>query len=380
MSEPAVEPQTHENPADATGGEEPLRSVHTPSFPQILETLRASLMVSTYQAGKLILLRNERGTLNTHFRGFDKPMGVALRNGRLAIGTRSEIWEFHNVPDTARRLPEDANKVDACFVPRACHITGDIHIHEMDWGDDGELWYVNTQFSCLCTRDVKYSFVPRWRPNFITGYAPQDYCHLNGLAMVDGKPKYVTALGETDKPAGWRDKKARGGILMDVDSGEIITRGLSMPHSPRLYNGRLWVLNSGDGEIGTVDLQSGKYESVLQLPGFTRGLSFCGPLAFVGLSQVRESAIFSGIKIAERPQDQRWSGVAIVNLERGELAGFVRFEQAVQEVFAVGVVPNSVWPDVINDDRDVVSTTYVLPDEALKEVPQDWREAGKKSD
>lgn len=365
------------SPEIQPNNEEPLRSIHTPSFPQILAALNVSLVVSTYQAGKLILLRNESGTLNTHFRGFDKPMGVALRNGRMAIGTRSEIWEFHNVPDAARRLSEseESNPVDACFVPRACHITGDIHIHEMDWGKEGELWFVNTQFSCLATRDVEYSFVPRWRPGFISAYAPQDRCHLNGLAMADSQPKYVTALGKTDQPAGWRENKASGGLLMDIESGEIVATGLSMPHSPRLYNDQLWVLNSGNGEIGTIDQNSGRYESVLELPGFTRGLSFVGSFAFVGLSQVRESAIFSGIRIAERPEDQRWSGVAIVNLERGELVGFVRFEQAVQEVFAVSVLPNAIWPDVVNDNRDVISSTYVLPDAALKDVPEDWRQS-----
>ena len=328
-----------------------MHSVHTASFPEILAALNASVIVSTYQAGKLILLRNEQGTLNTHFRNFQQPMGVALQGGRLAVGTQQEIWEFRNTPAVAKRFPGEPCPTDACFLPRSCRVTGDIQIHEMDYGRDLELWFVNTRFSCLCTWDEEYNFVPRWRPGFVSQYTPEDRCHLNGFGMVEGRPKYVTALGESDQPAGWRQNKATGGIVMDVESGEVILRGLSMPHSPRFHRGRLWVLNSGDGGFGFVDLEKGRYEPLLDLPGFTRGLTFLDRYAFIGLSQVRESAVFSGIRIAQLPESERWSGVAVVDIETGEVAGFLKFQQDVHEVFAV----------------------CVLPDEALAEVPPEFR-------
>ncbi len=350
-----------------------MHSVHTPSFPGILDALQASVIVSTYQAGKLILLRNENGTLNTHFRNFQQPMGVALHDGRLAVGTLHEIWEFHNTPAVAQRLPSEPCRTDACYLPRSCDVTGDIQIHEMDYDRDLELWFVNTRFSCLATRSREYNFVPRWKPGFISGYTPEDRCHLNGLAMADGRPKYVTALGETDTPAGWRENKASGGVVMDVESGEIISRGLSMPHSPRVHQDRLWVLNSGDGGFGSVDLKTGRYEPVLELPGFTRGLSFLGRFAFIGLSQVRESAVFSGIRIAQMEETERWAGVAIVDIEKGDLAGFLKFQQDVHEVFAVCVLPGAVWPDVINHDADLIGQSYVLPDDALAQVPPEFR-------
>lgn len=393
-----------DSPSDVPA-QSPLRSVHTSNFPDLLSQLNASLVVSTYQAGRLILLRPDGEELNTHFRAFNKPMGVAIAGDRMAIGTAMDIAEYHNIPAAGTRTGSERPN-DACFLPRQTHSTGDIQIHEMEWGvserqaESGErkdtagdaleagtdadfrsppsafdsLWFVNTRFSCLCTRSSDYSFAPQWRPPFITAYTPQDRCHLNGMGMVDGRPKYVTALGETDSPAGWRDNKATGGILMDVPTGEIITRGLSMPHSPRWHNGKLWVLNSGEGGIGTVDPATGQYEQVTELPGFTRGLSFVGRFAFVGLSQVRESAVFSGIRIAERPEKDRWSGVAVVDTVRGETVAWLRFEDAVQEVFAVGVLHGRVWPDLINDDAEVIGSTWVLPDEALKDVPEDWRQ------
>jgi uncharacterized protein (TIGR03032 family) len=243
-------------------------------------------------------------------------------------------------------------------------------------GGEGELWIVNTRFSCLATLDREASFTPRWRPPFITELEPSDRCHLNGLAMVDGKPKYVTALGETNAMAGWRPNKARGGILMDVDSGAILCRGLSMPHSPRWYGGRLWVCESGSGTLGYVDLSTGRYEVVATVPGFTRGLDFAGDLAFVGLSQVRESAVFSGIPITERlSPEQRTCGVCVVDLRRGETVALLKFTSGVQEVFAVAVLPRR-FPDLINDDEKLLESSFVVPSECLADVAATVRASG----
>jgi uncharacterized protein (TIGR03032 family) len=234
------------------------------------------------------------------------------------------------------------------------------------------LWFVNTAFSCLCTRSDGYSFRPRWRPPFVTHLAREDRCHLNGLALVDGQVRYVTALGETDTAGGWRANKRSGGILMDVPSNQIIARGLSMPHSPRWYDGRLWVLESGAGSIGTVDPSSGRYQPIAELPGYTRGLSFHGPLAFVGLSQVRESAVFSGIPLVERLQE-RTCGVWVVHIHTGETVAFLKFEDAVQEIFAVEVLPGMRYPDVVTDDKELLASSFVLPDDALADVPESMR-------
>jgi uncharacterized protein (TIGR03032 family) len=374
-----------------------LCAAHTPNFPALLRQLGASLLVTTYQAGKLVMVRDEGDHLNTHYRSFQSPMGLALADGgaRLAIGTTLQVWEFRDNRDVARRL-EPAGRHDACFLPRSSHVTGNVLIHEMAYGaevgrfskpshekpshDVGrfskpshekpshELWFANTRFSCLATLDSEASFTPRWRPSFVTELEPSDRCHLNGLGMVDGKPKYVTALGETNAMAGWRPNKAKGGVLMDVDSGEVLCRGLSMPHSPRWYGGRLWVCESGSGTLGTVDLNTGRYEAVAAVPGFTRGLDFVGDLAFVGLSQVRESAVFSGIPITERlTPEQRTCGVCVVDLRRGETVALLKFTSGVQEVFAVALLPRR-FPDLINDDEKLLESSFVVPTECLGEV------------
>ncbi len=344
---------------------ESLRSQYTSTIPQLLTQLGISLMITTYQAGRVVIARvDEPGKLNTHFRTFPAPMGLALEGDKLAIGTKQQIWTLRNQPDHGQTI--DA-RVDAYYVPRMQHVTGDIRVHEIDWCGE-ELWVVNTRFSCLCTLDPRYSFVPRWKPPFITAYTPDDRCHLNGMAVVDRRPKYCTALGMTDSAGAWRENKPSGGILLDVESGEVVARGLSMPHSPRLYRGKLWILNSGHGGLDTVDPRTGKTEAVARLPGFTRGLDFCGDLAVIGLSQVREPAGVSGIPISEQGLD-RQCGVWVVDLRSGKTVGFLRFTDQVQEIFAVKVLPGMRFPDVAIDD-DQIEGAFVLPDEALAQVPK----------
>lgn len=355
----------------ADAGPSPLRSVHTTNFPAILDQLGCSLLVTTYQAGKLVVVRSDGGVINTHFRAFNKPMGLAIAPCRLAIGTAVEVWEFRDVPAVAAKL-DPPGKHDACYLPRSAHVTGDIQIHEMAYCQN-QLWFVNTRFSCLATHDPDHSFAPVWRPKFISQLTPDDRCHLNGLGLKDGRPTWVTALGTADTGGGWRENKKSGGILMEIESQEIIAQGLSMPHSPRWHAGRLWLLESGTGSLGYIDENTGRYEAVARLDGFTRGLEMVGNLAFIGLSQVRETAVFSGIQITERLQEtERTCGVWVVDIQRGQVIAFLKFEEAVQEVFAVALLPVR-FPDLINDDVELVGSSFVLPDDALRDVPAELR-------
>jgi uncharacterized protein (TIGR03032 family) len=338
--------------------------VHTASFPELLAGLGTSLLVSTYQSGRVIILRTDGASLNTHFCFFQVPMGMATRPGELVIGAQTQLRRFQNQPALSARLdPPGAH--DACFVPRSVHHTGDIRIHDMAFAG-GELWAVNTRFSCLVTFAADYSFVPRWRPRFVSALAAEDRCHLNGMAVVDGQPRYVTALGTTDTESGWREHKTTGGVLLDVPTGEVVVDGLCMPHSPRWYDGRLWLLESGNGAFGHVDLESGRFEEVVRVPGFTRGLSFVGPYAFIGLSQVRES-LFEGIPLKAEGVE-RSCGVWVVDLRSGETAAFLRFEGVVQELFEVLALPGLRYPEIVDDTAEVLQTSFVLPDAALAEV------------
>ena len=341
----------------------PLRAVEfhytqTDSFVALLQQLGASLLVSTYQANKLLVVRASGQGLSTLVRTFDRPMGLAVDARRLAIGTRNEIWFLRNTPDIAPQI-EPAGQHDACFLPRSSHVTGDIGIHEIAWASE-ELWIVSTRFSCLCTLSPEYSFVPRWRPPFVTALAAEDRCHLNGLAMVAGRPAYVSALGTTDTAGGWRADKPVGGCIIDVASGEIICRGLSMPHSPRSHDGRLWTLESGTGGVVLIDPATGRRETVCKLPGFARGWAIAYPYAFVGLSKVRPTSAMDGVPIAER-RDEIMCGIAAIDLACGRVIGCVEFQSAVEEIFDVQMLSELRFPEVIGFQNDSISHTFVVP-------------------
>ena len=343
---------------------EALSSVHTTSFPDLLNQAKASVVVSTYQAGKLILLRSAGESLNTHFVNLAKPMGVAYQNNRLSIGSGVRVIDYFSMPEVGPKV-QPINTHDNAFLPRQMHYTGDIDIHEMGFDAQNELWIINTKMSCLGTLDINHSFVPRWRPPFISGYDLTDRCHLNGLAMRDGKPKYVSSLGVSDESAGWRSNKADGGMIMDIESNEFITQGLSMPHSPRWYRDKLWVLESGAGQLITIDPDSGEKTVVAEVPGFCRGIDFIERYALIGLSQVRETNVFSGLPLTEREQDRK-CGVWIVNIETGKTEGYLEFSQGVQEIFSVQVVPGA-YPALLDLGDPLIATSYSLPNEAVKQ-------------
>lgn len=330
--------ETNSHPADAGQTSPDLQRVvayeHSRDLADLLATLNATLLVSTYQAGKLAVIGSHDGRLARSFQNFDRPMGVAIDRhaNRMAVAARNKVWMLSNNRDIAGEM-HPAGGCDACFLTHSAQVTGEIQAHEMAFAG-GELWIVNTLFSCLSTLDPAYSFVPRWRPPFVSRLAAEDRCHLNGLALLDGRPKYVTAMGETDSPGGWRENKAQGGCLIDVDSGDVIARGFAMPHSPRAHLGQIWLCDSGRGALVRVDPQTGRASTVARFPGYTRGLAMHGRLAFVGLSRIRETSTFGGVPIAEH-RERLKCGVAIVDVQSGELVGQFEFKSAVEEIFDV---------------------------------------------
>jgi protein O-GlcNAc transferase len=355
----------------------PLREVRyevSRDFVPILAEAGVSLLISTYQAGKLVVVGTDQGKLALSFHNFEQAMGLALSKNTLAVGTRYQVWFLAREAGMAKQL-DRGHAHDDCYLARQSHFTGQIHIHELAWGGacGDELWVVNTLFSCLASLDDRHSFVPRWRPRFISGLAAEDRCHLNGLAIEGGLPKYVTAMSETDQPQGWRPTKVASGCIIDIVSGETICRGLAMPHSPRLAGGRLWVLNSGLGNLSYVEPASGRIEPVEPVPGYTRGLAFHGPLAFVGMSRIRETSTFGGVPIAEK-RDELRCGVAIIDMRRGKAVAYIEFKSGVEEIFAVEVVPHARCPFIsgptpTDDDTGAVWMVPQLPQRSLHDSP-----------
>src|SRR4051812_38120824 len=340
-----------------------VRHEYTRSLPPLLSQLAVSLLVSTYQAGKVVAVGVEQGELTLSYHNFERAMGLAVKPDCIAVGARAQVWFLKSAPDLAAQI-EPAGRHDACFLTRSSHSPGEIQAHELAWGRD-ELWFVNTAFGCLCTLDGRHSFVPRWRPPFLTSLAAEDRCHLNGLALQDGEPKYVTALAETDTPQGWRADKAHSGCLIDVASGQTVARGFAMPHSPRVHRGRVWMLHSGVGQLVLVDPASGRAETVTELPGYTRGLALYDRFAFVGLSKIRETSTFGGMPIAERRPGLK-CGVGVVDLTSGRLIAHLEFKTGVEEIFDVQVVPGVRCPALSGPyaSLDGVAPIWTVPQPA----------------
>jgi uncharacterized protein (TIGR03032 family) len=332
---------------------------HSSNLPSLLESLNASILISTYQAGQLVAVGTHAGTIRFSVNQFEQAMGVAVANNRLAVGSKRQVWMLLNVPDLAPQVGEPGTH-DACFLTRSSRFTGEVHGHELAFGPVG-LWQVTTLFSCLSHISEEFNFIPRWKPPFISALAAEDRCHLNGMATDQGIPRYVTVMAQTNTPGGWRPDKATTGCVLEVPSGNVVAQGFAMPHSPRLHGGRLWVLDSGRGTLAVIDTDTGKWQEVTRFPGYTRGLAFIGSYALVGLSRIRETSVFGGIPIAERREELK-CGVGIVDLRTGKQEGHLEFASGVEEVFDVQVLPGIRNPYIsgpIPDDSN--KTVWVVP-------------------
>lgn len=341
-----------------------LSSTHTSNLPPLFRESGFSLALSAGPAG-MLWVRAGGDVINIHRFALPRPAGLAFRRNRLWIGTESHIKEYINVPAAASKLPEDG--YDACFVPFRHYTTGDIAIQEMACGGDGRPWFVNARFSCLCTLDNAYSFLPRWQPPFISACVPEDRCRLNGLAMRDGEPAYVSALGDSDVESGWRQNAHRGGVIVDVKRNAVIAEGLCLPQSPRWRNGQLWFLEAGKGLLNAMDPDSGAITPVVELPGFARGMELAGDVAFIGLSKSMPDIPAEHTPLAKGKTSSA-CGLWLIDIVNGRTIGFIDFKGGVQEIHAVQIIPNARYPEILPDNHPLVAGTYALPDGALKRV------------
>ncbi|WGS48373.1 TIGR03032 family protein [Paraburkholderia sp. D15] len=314
-------------------------------FLDVLASLKCSLAISRRPSGVALLgVDDGKPTLSACL--LPRSMGMTVSGNRLAVATLHELMVFANLPTLAPSYPPRPDHYDAVFVPRMTYYTGDLDLHDMVF-DKQILLAVNTRYSCICVIDGYFNFTPIWQPPFVTEFGPDDRCHLNGMAFHDGKVVYATALGQTGTPFGWREGMANGGIVMEVPSGRVIASGLSMPHSPRVIDSRLYVLEGGRGEVLEIDRLSGRRRIVASLPGFTHGLAAYRGVLFVGLSKLRERRGPQGLPI-ESESAALVAGVAAIDLGSGEVLGILEFYNGVDEVFDVQVLPDVLRAEIVN--------------------------------
>jgi uncharacterized protein (TIGR03032 family) len=330
--------------------------------------MQVSLAFTTYQTGKVFLLgRQPDGRLAAFERTFNRAMGLWADGQTLWLSTRYQLWRFENLLKNG----ESYQGHDRLYVPMAGHTTGDLDIHDVAVDHTGAVVFVATGFGCLATLAERASFTPLWRPPFLSRLTSEDRCHLNGLALVDGRPRYVTAISTSDVVDGWRDRRRDGGVVLEVPSGRVITTGLSMPHSPRYYQGRLWLHNSGTGYFGSVNLDTGAFEPLAFCPGYLRGLAFVDHFAVVGLSQAREDRTFSGLalddELAKHGAVAR-AGLLIIDLHTGDTPHWLRVEGMVRELYDVAVLPQVARPMALGFKTDEIQRTIAVGPEGSIEM------------
>ncbi|WP_265266490.1 TIGR03032 family protein [Spirulina subsalsa] len=330
-----------------------------------------SLAFTTYQTNRLFLLgMKPDGSLSIFERLFQRPMGLFSQPNRLWMSTRFQLWQLDNVL-TGGQFHKG---YDQLYIPRIAYTTGDIDVHDLVVDERDRPIFVNTLFSCVATVSDRHSFTPLWQPPFITQLVPEDRCHLNGLALVDGKPRYVTAVSRSDVAAGWRQRRQDGGCVVDMQTNEVILTNLSMPHSPRWYRGKLWLLNSGTGDFGYFDPVLGQFEPVTFCPGYLRGLTFYQDWAIVGLSKPRGEQTFSGLELEDRLTAKdaiAQCGLLWINLNTGIIDHWLQIDGVISELYDVQIIPNALRPMVLGFMTDEICQLITLEQQPIPTISPD---------
>jgi uncharacterized protein (TIGR03032 family) len=319
-----------------------------------LSEQQVSLAFTTYQAGKLFLLGlKPDGQLEIFNRSFPRCMGLCATPDTLYMSSLYQLWRFENGLSDGQSY----QGYDRVYVPQLAYTTGDLDIHDIALDEALRPIFANTLFSCLATVSERYSFKPLWRPPFISKLAAEDRCHLNGLAVQDGEARYVSCVGRTDVADGWRDHRLNGGVIVDVLTGETVLAGLSMPHSPRLHRGRLWLLDSGRGQFGYVDLERGRFEPVTFCPGYSRGLAFVGDFAVVGLSRPRTNVSLAGLDLEEQLKSKGAEprcGLLVIDLNTGDTVHWLRISGIIEELYDVAIIAGVRRPMAVGLKTDEI--------------------------
>jgi uncharacterized protein (TIGR03032 family) len=336
-------------------------------FGNWLAEQNVSLAFTTYQTSKLFVLGHyPDGRLRIVERTFNRCMGLWGNGQTLLVSSHYQLWRFENILPPGGTYQE----YDRLYLPKTAHTTGDLDIHDIAVDAGGRIIFVATLFGCLATLSERYSFTPLWRPPFLSKLVAEDRCHLNGLAVEDGRPRYVTLVSPSDVADGWRDRRRNGGCVLEVPSGRVVAEGLSMPHSPRVYRNRLWLLNSGTGMLGSIDQNTSTFHSLAFCPGYLRGLAFVGDYAVVGLSRPRHDKTFDGLpldeELARRGVEAR-CGIQVIDLRSGDTVHWVRVDGMVTELYDVVVLPGVTRPMLLGVQGDEIQRTIAVGGEGALE-------------
>ena len=335
-----------QNARDEAAAETPQLS-HSDGFVDWLLERNVGLAFTTLQGGMVFLIGvNAESSIAMVGRAFGPCYGVHAIGNSLFVATRFQIWRLENRLGAGETVAD----YDKLFIPQAAYTTGEVQAMDIAIERSGRVLFANPLFSCVAEVSDIYSFVPVWRPPFVSALAAEDRCHLNGLAIDAGVLRYATALAPENVAKGWRARRTDGGVLIDTGANEVISSGLSLPHAPRIYRDRLWLLESGSGHFGFVDRDDGRFEPVTLCPGFLRGLAFVDGFAIATISQPRQHADFEALPIAaalEKSNAQPQCALVVIDLESGNLIHWLRIDGVGGELGDVTIIENARQPGAV---------------------------------
>lgn len=330
-------------------------------FSKWLFEQKISIVFTTYQTNKVFLLGiNQQGRLSIFERSFERSTALhAIGHQTLYLSTSYQLWRFENA------LPEGkaSGGYDCFMVPQVAWTTGALDIHDINTLSDGSCVFANTRFSCIAKVSEKYSFIPIWKPFFITDLTPEDRCHLSGFTCRNGELAFATAFASSNIFEGWRNAILDGGVLIDIPSNTLVTEGLSLPNNPVFYNEKLYLLNSGTGEFGTIDLKNGKFTPIVFCEGFPRGLTINNNFAIIGVSKTHEvkgqpTTVLETRLINSKIESK--SGLIVVDLTSGQIVHNFSIQGFIHDIFDVTHLEGVFCPSAVGVVSDEIKHVITI--------------------
>lgn len=332
----------------------------SPEFVNWLKTHNVSITFSTKSASKIFCVGvTEDDKLSLGERPFDRCGALAENNNSIYLSTSYQIWRLEN------SIPADQKfqGFDKFYIPQQSFVTGDLNIQDMWVDEQGRILFTNSLFSCLATVSSQSSFIPLWKPSFISQINAENRCHLSGVAVVDNQPKYVTVAGQTDTKQGWVECRQNGGCVIDITTNDVVCSGLSIPQSPRYYQDKLYVLNSGTGHFGSINLESNTFEPIAFMPGYLRGLSFINNYAIVGCCRALTGSDFDGLELIDNLKKNNQEGncgIYVINLDNGNIEHHLTFDRVINDIFSVVAISDTQRPMALGLNPQEISRMVTI--------------------
>ncbi|WP_462157484.1 TIGR03032 family protein [Pseudoalteromonas sp. GB56] len=321
---------------------------YSKNIPELMRRLNISVMFTTYQADRVVLLNSSDSGLKCLVRYFPRPMGIALNDDLLAIAMKDQVTTFKQSSKLAFEYPNKPGQYDSIFFPLSVHFTGKIDAHDVSFSNEG-LVVVSTAYNCISKVGGTFGFEPLWKPDFIDEVFPTDKCHLNGMAIDEnGELALATAFSETNVYFGWKQTN-QNGLLFDLRNNTVVCRDLQMPHSPRVFNGDIYLLESLAETLVRIDRETGMKEVLYKFTGFARGMNLIGKYAFIGISKFREESLRNlSINI---DNSNVVPSIVVFDLSKNTVIGEIQFHSDIEEIYDVVCVKGTISTNILNSNE-----------------------------